>query len=657
MEKSLDSKKKEFLGRYRVKEGETTQDKRIKELKKEEVKKYIEFLQKRCREIEPRLESLNMAKFIGKYGEYIENEINEDIGRLNGTTMMVHSERKIGPVSTRGTHIYNAAGIGYSIAKGLFNDDEIARGIGLATLMHDMGQPAFGHDGEDISSKASKRNQGGPRPHNATGAAEILYRLSPKIKRGIDKGIEVELVEEEAKSRQISIGELVDRLQNNQEPELKERIEQKKLEDKKEEAVRTLAMTAGRHNGERGTADIVPNYKITFDEFGNILERCFAYPGADKEMQSANMIDAIAKISDQISSIPYDMIDGKKGGLVDEIPESYSEPVANILGISKEEALERMRGNDREINELVLDIQEKLIGSLVKSSNKKMIKMDLAPWMYGKKDSRTAKTIIQGLRMPTYQEYLPYTSGKEEVAILQRAWYDTMVKLSDQIVGEDRIFDVTLNKVLKSERDSSERKELSEKVRSTFNMEEKYKDFLEYVLDTSKEEYLFIKANLHEYGVSLLNEKLISARDKYMEDTGKYTGSASEEIEQKILNYMYTSKDGVPEPQDGKNYSEQEVKEIMKKINETRKKQGKGPLLLQKDDRIASQLALGYIEYKFSDKGFVDFCLDIGTMTEAEANIVRTPYNPAINEAYIPDNVAAAGKAYAAAENEEEQEI
>lgn len=672
MEESLGSKKEKFLNRYRVKgnetakeiaikkENEKTQGTQISEERKAELKKYIEFLQKQNKEIEGRLASLDIARFIGKYDKYIEKEIQDDIGRLYGTTMMVHSERTLGPVSTRGTHIYNARYIGYSIAKGIFKDEEVAAGIGLATLMHDMGQPAFGHDGEDISSKASKRNQGGPRPHNATGAAEILYRLSPKIKRGIDKGIKEEQIAEEAKRREVSVEVIEEGLQKGEEPELKEKIEmvQKQIEDKKEEAVRALAMAAGRHNGERGTANILPNYDITYEKFGKILERCFAYPGADKEMQSANMIDAIAKISDQISSIPYDMIDGKKGGLVFEIPDSYAEPVSKILGISQEEALKRIHGNDEENNKLVEDIQEKLIESLVNSSSKKMIQMDLAPWMYGEKDRRTAQTIKQGLRMPTYAEYLPYTSGKEEVEILQRAWYETMAKLADQIVEDDRIFEVTLNTVLKMDIQDPRRRRLEDYVRSNFKGEEEYRDFLEYILQTSPQEYLFIKANLHEYGVSLLNEKIISARKKYSRETGKFASSSADEIEQGILNYMYSSAEGIPDPEQGENYSEAEVSKILKNINDMRKSKGREPLLLQKDERIASQLALGYIEYRFNDKGFIDYCVRIGTMTPEEAAIVRAPYDPAKNEVYLPDNVLNAGKAYAAAEaSGEEQEI
>ena len=672
MEESLGSKKEKFLNRYRVKgnetakevaikkENEKTQGTQISEERKAELKKYIEFLQKQNKEIEGRLASLDIARFIGKYDKYIEKEIQDDIGRLYGTTMMVHSERTLGPVSTRGTHIYNARYIGYSIAKGIFKDEEVAAGIGLATLMHDMGQPAFGHDGEDISSKASKRNQGGPRPHNATGAAEILYRLSPKIKRGIDKGIKEEQIAEEAKRREVSVEVIEEGLQKGEEPELKEKIEmvQKQLEDKKEEAVRTLAMVAGRHNGERGTANILPNYDITYEEFGKILERCFAYPGADKEMQSANMIDAIAKISDQISSIPYDMIDGKKGGLVLEIPASYAEPVSKILGISQEEALKRMHGSDEENNKLVLDIQEKLIESLVNSSSKKMIQMDLAPWMYGEKDRKTAQTIKQGLRMPTYAEYLPYTSGKEEVEILQKAWYKTMAKLADQIIEEDKMFKRTLNAVFRMDNDDPRRKKLENYVRKSFKGSPEYQDFLEYILQTSPQEYLFIKANLHEYGISLLNEKIISARKKYSGETGKFASSGSDEIEQGILNYMYSSAEGISDPEDGTNYSEQEVVQILNRINEMRRSKGREPLLLQKDERIASQLALGYIEYKFNDKGFIDYCVKIGTMSEQEAKVVRTPYDPAINEVFIPDCLAAAGKAYAEAETSgEEQEI
>ena len=454
----------------------------------ENFRSYIDSIKAQSFILKERVKSLKTAQFIGKYSKYIESELSEEIERLKGTTMMVHQERKLGKVTDRKIHIYNAGDIAYKIAKGIFRDENIAKGIALATRLHDFGQPALGHLGENIASKVSASKQGGPRPHNATGATEILYRYSTKIRKAINSGIAMEVITEEAKNRDESIEEISNNLRAGGETDLENKIKStsEELKDQIDEAIRTIAMSTGRHNGERGTANIVPNYKITFIDFHKVLENCFIYEGADKEMQSANMIDAIVKISDQISSIPYDMIDGKKGGLVDEIPTSYAEPVSQILGIEKEEAMQRLRGDDSQLNKLVLDIQERLIESLVRNSSKEIIKLDLEASLYGKKDRETGETIVQGLRMPTNSEYLPYTDGEEEAKILQEAWYKCVEKLTNKIIQSNGMFSDQLNDIFRMKEEDNRRQKYEEILMNQYTGEEEYKYFMKYKLKTTK---------------------------------------------------------------------------------------------------------------------------------------------------------------------------
>lgn len=620
----------------------------------EKFRDYINYVKKEQIDLTGRARSLKIAQFIGEYEEYIKMELSEEINRLSGTTMMVHQERTLGKVTDRKIHIYNAADIGYRISKGIFKDEEISKGIGLATLLHDMGQPAFGHQGENLSSKVSARKQGGPRPHNATGASQILYRFSNKIRKAINKGISMEVIKKEAGLRRIGIEELSTKFNEGEEPELENKIRDriKELEPMTTKAIEMLSMSAGRHNGERGTANILPNYDITFEDFNKVLERCFIYEGADKEMQSANMVDAIVKISDQISSIPLDMIDGKKGGLVIDIPKSYAEPASKILGVEEQEVSERLEKGNVELNRLVAEIQEKLIEDLVNSSNKQIIKLELASWLYGKKDRETGKTTVQGLRMPTYSEYLPYTSSEAEVTILQEAWYSCVDKLSNEILQPDRMFSRQLNALFRMEVDDPRREKYIDSLKMQYSGKEEYKDFMEYIFKTTPEEYKFIKKNCHKYGVDLFREKLRNAKENFRNETSQYMSSSGDEIEQGILNYMYSSSEGISEPKDKKEYSDEEINEIYVKINNMRSMQGKKKLLLQRDERIAAQLALGYIEYRFNDSKFVDFCLSIGAITEEGANVIRKPYDPISNDIFISDNLRAAKQAYEEAEQE-----
>ncbi len=637
---------------------DTNTSPKIKQLEVNDQEKfidYVSYIKEEMFELQARVKSLRIAQFIGKYDKYIKAELSEEIEKLGGTTMMVHQEKKLGQVTDRKIHVHNTSDIAYKISMRILRDENISKGIALAALLHDIGQPALGHLGENTASKVSSSKQGGPRPHNATGAVQILHRCSSKIKRAIKNGIAIEMISEEANERNVSIEEISNNIKEGKESNLENEIRIKCEEAKNqiEEAIKTLAMSAGRHNGERGTANIIPNYEITFSDFHKVLENCFVYEGADKEMQSANIIDAIVKISDQISSITYDVIDGKKGGLAIYIPTSYAEPTSKILGTEKEVAIKRFKGNNIELNELVLEIQDKLIESLVRSSSKKKIKLDLESSLYGKKDRKTGETKVQGLRMLTYSEYLPYTSGEEEVKVLQKAWYNCTEKLANEILQPDRMFSRQLNAIFRMEEDDTRRERYEEIVMQQYAGKEEYKDFMKYVLKTTPEEYAFIKQNCHKYGVNLLIEKIEKAKERFKSEKGEYVSNIDDEIEQGIYNYMYSSDKGIPNPENEEGYTDKEIEEIYKDINNIRSMQGKNKLLLQRDERIATQLALGYIETRFNDSGFVNFCLKIGAISEEEAKVLRKPYDPVSNCHYITDSIKKAGKDYAEAEEEE----
>ena len=137
-------------------------------------------------------------------------------------------------------------------------------------------------------------------------------------------------------------------------------------------------MSAGNHNGERGIANIEPNYEITYDEFCENIRQTYIDPNANKKLPTCTIADAIVKLADQISSIPFDMIDGVRSGIEDEIPYDWIQPVSQFLQITEEEVIERFKGNDKELKVLALEIQEKAIESVIRSSNQRKIDMDLA---------------------------------------------------------------------------------------------------------------------------------------------------------------------------------------------------------------------------------------------------------------------------------------
>ena len=85
-------------------------------------------------------------------------------------------------------------------------------------------------------------------------------------------------------------------------------------------------------------------------------------------MRPCSIADAIVKISDQISSIPFDIIDAKKAGIEDEICEDWAEPIAKILNIDIESAKEKLKGDNKELSQMAIEIQRRIIDSVIKSS-------------------------------------------------------------------------------------------------------------------------------------------------------------------------------------------------------------------------------------------------------------------------------------------------
>ena len=606
-----------------------------------EIESYTEIIAEKIIMLKGMQKSLSTARFIGKYSSYIEKALQPEFSRLNGTTMMAHVLRVLGEVTTRGPHIYNAAELATKIAMGIFEDEEIAKGIGVATVIHDIGQPSLGHEGEDMSSNVSESQDGGPRPHNATGASQLLFRKARKINRAFNTGIRDEILAREAKKRDISIEMLEKSMTDGNEKELEDEIKRtiEEVSELKKEAIRMMVTAAGRHNGERAIPDIIPDYNRSFEEFFEVLQKCFVRRGADKEMISANMIDAIVKIADQISSIPFDMIDGMRSGMFAEIPKEYSISVSGILGISQEEALRRIRSkNSSELVALVQEIQEKIVEDIIENSTKRGLHMSrgLEYLVYGKGEEANP-----GMREVTQQFYYDFTTNSEEAELMQRAWAKAAELIANTIVIDGE-FPREINRIFILSENDSRREPYLRTLKSAYKGKPEFADFFNYVCETLPEEYQFIKGNLRQTGLSLLRANIASAKKEYNAGTTSIS-SIEKTMKDKIVNYLNSPWETIPDPKDGKEYTDQEVEDIYQRISVMRG--DKSPLLIPKDKRIAIQLALGYIEEKFHDRALLEFFIELEVLTPEEAKKVATSYIPVTEEElefrrknkYVPD--------------------
>lgn len=227
--------------------------------------------------------------------------------------------------------------------------------------------------------------------HNIEGSINLYFRQYDKIKNAMDSG---EIVEKEARARKEEREHIEDVIKNlyqgikrGQEPLLAKRISENakknaKLDDK---AIKIIIMSAGNHNGERGRGHIIPKTR-TFEEFYENAKKTFFNKEEDKNMVSCNIVDAIVKISDQLSSIPFDPIDGVRSGLEDNMNEEWAIPLSNLLEISLEEATQRLNGNNKELEKLAYDVQNKFVDNVIENSNENEINMspDFEDLLYGK---------------------------------------------------------------------------------------------------------------------------------------------------------------------------------------------------------------------------------------------------------------------------------
>ena len=606
-------------------------------------------------------EFIEVIRFIGKNYRYIKHSLRDEMIAAWGKTMMVKpiqsnkDEKGRTIATTRLLHYSNTAYIAFKIAEGLYpNDKEFALGVSVCALYHDIGQPPYGHDGEVALKFASENNNGGPMLHNIEGARKILQRHSNKIINAINSG---KIIEDVAEKRNIPKEEIKRRIEMGLEPELNEKInEMAKINgDLPKEVVKVIAMSAGNHNGERGTGNITPNNNRTFEEFFDIAKKTYINAKEDKNMEACNIVDAIVKISDQISSIPFDIIDAKRAGIEDKIFEGWAEPISKILNITEDEAIRKLEGNNNELKKLAIELQMKCIESVIKSSDKNQIKMDLAPLLYGVTDEK-GQTIINGLRTYNMSEHTAYTSTAESEVLLNNMITDLTDKLATAILDEKRAFPSDLNEVFRLSLSNPTRRTKEKILINNFNKDEIYSDFYKYAVETSPEEYETDKKIVQQREVQYYREiieKSLDRRTNILENIESRSprNSIPYLIEEYILSPSYEAMI----PDERNKYSDEEIKKMLDRINTflsanpvggierlsllvqrykyqigidgAAEKVQTGKIKMNTDQQIAARIALGYIG-ELSDQQLIDLATSTGVLTEEQRKVfTERPYS------------------------------
>lgn len=591
-------------------------------------------------------------RLLGKNSEYIKKILKPEMENAMKKTMMVkYSHSKDATVRT--AHYANTALIALKIARGLFpGDEDLAKGIALCALCHDYGQDPFGHDGEEAARKALENFNAGYLSHNTQGAELLLFREYPKLMNAIN---EEAIIEAEAKSRlgkknflkneEINIlkmkkAEIKQNIELGLEPELTKAIENETKEngDLVDEAILLLIMSAGNHNGERGTAQITPDYSLTFDDFMDKIIKTGICKQANNELVPHTIADSIAKLADQISSIPFDMIDGVRAGIEDEIPSDWVLPVSQILKISDAEARERLKGGTKELVNLALEIQDKLIESVVRCSNSRKIDMDLDEWLYGLNNKI-------GLRTPNLKEHIIYTSTEEEGIILDNLFSDLTERLSSVLLNEKGLFHPKLNSIFRFKANNPYRASMEANLKADYIGDEKLRKFYDYCVETSSEQYNFDKKIVKKKETEYFRNIIVKELKK--DDTYVLPRSSRGTMEYAIKVAMMSGIEKV-EPDEKGYYSDEKIKIMIENINaflmsnpidgiehlnvtapkktyETGNRKYITERKITDDQSIAARMAVGYL-CQLNDTDLLDLGKELSCITQEQYNLFFKPY-------------------------------
>lgn len=273
------------------------------------------------------------------YAEEIDSSIVPYNKKSVEETMMIKGLRKSSQETTnRKTHMENVEGIAVEIAK------KLGLHIGTTRIIarnHDIGHTFLGHSGEWWLSNVKEDYGMGYYTHNALGPAELIYRQ--RIKEQILERIK----------------------------EYNPNIKESEL-SRIAKSLWLIFDGINSHNGEKTESEFIPDKGKNEGKFLEELQGCFVKKGYDKTIMPATIEGCLIRLCDKISYVPYDMVDGLREGIIDEIDEEYAK-VLTSLGISEEE-IERCNIK-RNYEPIARKLQIIFTKDVIQNSSKGKIKM------------------------------------------------------------------------------------------------------------------------------------------------------------------------------------------------------------------------------------------------------------------------------------------
>lgn len=324
---------------------------------------------------------------------------------------------------------------------------------------------------------------------------------------------------------------------------------------------------------------------------------------------------------------------------------------------------------DLALVKMVIALQMKLIQSLIHGSDKDKINMYTDILLYGRTFDQEENAVI-GLRTPNYQQHLLYTCSPEVETICRDMIGNLTEKLMDILLvdvpqtakvkdqSKDKAFPKNLNNLFKATGNDRTllRKTTSSDLtraiqRRSYNTDD-IKDFIEYILNVSNEEYNVYKRITEEVHKAKLKRTIKQA---YKVAISYRDGQNSIRSPQNSISWMIEEFFlSTPIVLQESNSDDKELEEIIPKINNyLQNKYGRSleiyhtkeersitvdedgnvtdtiktiKSVISKDQQIAAQIALAYLS-GLSDVQICDLAQELGALTREDRAKLEEQYS------------------------------
>lgn len=546
-------------------------------------------LAKHAEEIDKVLqEKQDAIKELEQYSLEISSVIDSYNRKSCEETMMIKGPRKSNQETTnRKTHQENLVNIALRIAEGINQkarqEERPVLNCKIIEIMaknHDIGHTFLGHSGEWWLSNIKEDYGIGYYCHNALGPRELIYTNQ-------------------------AYDEIIDTIKQSH-PEIGE-----KTLNRIRKSLWLIMEGVNSHNGERSESEYRADSTKTETDFERENLYCHTQKGFDKTIVPATPEASLMRLSDKISYIPYDMVDGLREGFITGLNEEYR-VVLRALGITDEEIEECRKTNH--YDKIAKRLQTVFINDVIENSDTLNIKM-----------SKETARLMHELRNINNRQIVNFVVLKEDNDTYPPALRKFMNDFANIIAEEGLLLQLKAGKVSDETRES-----LLKKYKGT-----PYEKFIQYTCNTNPADFAYTTQIVEEATRQSILDEQEKAREIVRKREPFFVSPDFQMRDKRIGEYIKYYQN-----RDVSNYTEEEKQQdletMMQNIKSLNKK---SDLYLSMDERIALEMGAKYLA-TLNDIEFMELLKQTGIINDNQYKSLTRPYGD-INlhdEVYIQEN-------------------